>query len=108
MTLVTLLMSSTGGLNWWELAELFLGIHPFFGLLFCFHISLMVLALLNIVTGICVNDALEQSQLDRDLMARLELECRQRDMERLRKIFAAVDVDRTGVITLEQFLVYIM
>ena len=62
-----------------------------------------MLTLLNIVTGICVNDALEQSQLDYDLMARLELECRQRDMERLRMIFAAVDVDHTGVITLEQF-----
>jgi len=102
MTLLTLFMSISGGLNWWEIIQLFLHINPLFG----FYISLMVLALLNIVTGIFVNDALEQSQLDRDLMAKLELERRQRDMERLRMVFAAVDVEETGKITLDQFLVY--
>jgi len=106
MTLLTLFMSISGGLNWWELVKLFLHINPFFGLLFAFYISLMVLALLNIVTGIFVNDALEQSQLDRDLMAKIEIARRHRDMERLTRIFAAVDVEGTGRITLDQFLVY--
>ena len=63
--------------------------------------------MLNIVTSIFANDALEQSQLDRDLMAKLEMERRERDMERLTKIFAKMDSAHIGKITLEQFIVHL-
>lgn len=106
MTALTLFMSITGGLNWWEVEEVMLEISPLFGLLFTTFVSVMTLALLNIVTGIFVNDALEQSRLDRDFMAKLEMERREADMERLGQIFARVDSGHVGKITLEQFLVF--
>lgn len=105
--MLTLLMCITGGLDWWDLQNLFLEIDPMLGFLFVVYISLMVLALLNIITGIFVNDALEQSRLDRDLMAKLELERRQGDMEKLEAIFAVIDTLGTGQIGLEQFLAYL-
>ena len=107
MTILTLFMCVTGGLDWWDVADLMLEIGPGHGLLFMSFVSVMILVLLNIVTGIFVNDALEQSQLDRDLMAKLEMERRERDMERLTKIFARMDSARIGKITLEQFLVHL-
>jgi len=106
MTLLTLFMCITGGLSWWEIINVLLQIHGLFAVLFGFYISLMVLALLNIVTGIFVNDALELAQLDRDLMARFELEKREADMEKFGSIFSAVDTSKTGKVTLEEFLLH--
>ena len=105
-TLLTLFMCVTGGVNWWEVINVLLNINAVFGLLFALYISLMVLALLNIVTGIFVNDALEFAQLDRDLMARFEMDRRKLDMEKLGKIFATVDVSNTGKISYDEFLVH--
>ena len=93
------------GVNWWEVISVHLNINAVFGLFLALHISLMVLALLNIVTGIFVNDALEFAQLDRDLMARLEMDRRQLDMEKLGIIFATVEVSNTGKIY-DEFLVH--
>lgn len=106
MTVLTLFMSITGGVDWWDIEDLFLDVSPLFGLLFVVYIAMMILALLNVVTGIFVNDALEQSLLDRDLMAKLEMERRQADIARLQQIFTNMDSENTGRITLEQFLVY--
>lgn len=106
MTLLTLFMCITGGLNWWEVIEALSDIHALFGVLFAFYICLMVLALLNIVTGIFVNEALELAKMDRDFMTKIELDRRQADIEKLDYVFRSVDVSRTGKINLEQFLVH--
>jgi len=103
-TLLTLFMSVTGGLSWWDVESVFLDISPWLAIAFALYVSLMHLALMNIVTGVFVNGALEQSQLDRDSMAKMELDRRQADMERLRAMFAKVDSLDTGRITMGQFL----
>ena len=105
MTVLTLFMCITGGLDWWDVEDLMLEIGLGYGLLFMSFVSMMILVLLNLVTGIFVNDALEQSWLDRDLMVKLEMERREGDMERLTQIFARVDSAHIGSITKGQFLV---
>lgn len=107
MTLLTLFMSITGGVNWWEVIDAMMDISVFFAILFAFYVSLMLLALLNIVTGIFVNDALEFAKLDRELMAKFEIDRRQVDTERLRKVFLAVDISNTGKVTYEQLKVHL-
>ena len=46
--------------------EAFLDFSPFCAAVFLVYIALMVLALLNIVTGIFVNDSIEVAQSDRE------------------------------------------
>eukprot|EP00450_Noctiluca_scintillans_P035036 CAMPEP_0194540096 /NCGR_PEP_ID=MMETSP0253-20130528/80249_1 /TAXON_ID=2966 /ORGANISM="Noctiluca scintillans" /LENGTH=653 /DNA_ID=CAMNT_0039386439 /DNA_START=9 /DNA_END=1966 /DNA_ORIENTATION=+ len=106
MTILTLFMSITGGVNWWDILDVLRHCGLFFGMLFVLYIALTVLAVLNIVTGLFVNEALEHAMLDRDVRARIELERRQSDMETLKEIFAKVDVENTGRITLDQFVAY--
>ena len=106
MTILTLFMSITGGVNWSDIFDVLLHSGLFFGMLFVLYIALTVLAVLNIVTGLFVNEALEHAMLDRDVRARIELERRQSDMETLKEIFAKVDVENTGRITLDQFVAY--
>jgi len=73
-----------------------------YGLLFLVYVAVMFFALLNIVTGIFVNDAVEMAQLDRDVMMRFEQDNRRHVMKSLEGIFAQIDKG-TGLVTLEDF-----
>ena len=68
MTLLTLFMSISGGVSWGEVVQLLLEISDLFGVLFVLYVATMVLALLNIVTGIFVNEAVAMAQMDQALM----------------------------------------
>lgn len=50
---------------------------------------------------------LEFAKLDRELMAKFEIDRRQVDTERLRKVFLAVDTSNTGKVTYEQLKVHL-
>lgn len=104
MTLLTLFMSVTSGLSWWDVEKVLLDIHPIYGLLFVVYIAIMVLSLLNIVTGICVNNALEMAQLDQDLMMKFELDRKAAYMESMEGIFHDLDVDASGTISFDEFI----
>jgi len=107
MTLLTLFMSLTSGINWWEVENVLLNIHPVYGVLFVLYISVMVLSLLNIMTGICVNNALDMVQVDRDLMLKLEMDRRMQHMEALQGVFADLDTKCSGKVTFEEFEHYL-
>ena len=104
MTLLSLFMCVTSGLNWWEVEAVLLEIHPVYGFLFVLYIATMVLSLLNIVTGICVNNALEMANLDHDLMTKVELERKAAYIERLEGLFHDLDVDDSGTLSFEEFV----
>lgn len=71
-----------------------LNIHPVYGVLFVLYISVMILSLLNIMTGICVNNALDMVQVDRDLMLKLEMDRRMQHMEaQLKQIQNSMNVN---------------
>lgn len=104
MTLLTLFMCVTSGLSWWEVEVVLLDIHPVYGLLFVVYIATMVLSLLNIVTGICVNNALEMAQLDHDLMLKFELERKAAYIESLEGLFHDLDKNESGTLSFEEFV----
>ena len=74
MTSLTLWMCVSGGINWWELEEVWLDIAPGYAVLLLSYQVLMVLAFLNVVTGIFVHDSIEVAQNDRDVKASAERE----------------------------------
>ena len=102
MAVMTLYMSITGGVSWWDVEKVMLEIGVVYGLLFLVYVAVMFFALLNIVTGIFVNDAVEMAQLDRDVMMRFEQDKRRHVMKSLEGIFAQIDKG-TGLVTLEDF-----
>jgi len=104
MTLLTLFMSITGGISWWELEDVLLDVHVIYGLMFPVFISVMVLVCLNVITGIFVNDALEMAQRDREMVQRHERDLRNHHIETLREIFTLLDKDKSGSVTLDEFL----
>ena len=103
MTLLTLFMSITGGLSWWEVQRLLLEVHVVYGLLFVCFISIMLLAVLNIITGIFVNDALEMAASDQDVMMQAEQEMKLDQVKKLRQLFDRFDSNEKSVLTLGDF-----
>jgi len=104
MSVLTLCMSITGGVNWWELQEAFLEISSLVSGIFIFYVAFMILALLNIVTGIFVNDSINASQSDREFKTMALVQRYADSINDLRDMFKAIDTDGSGAITLHEFL----
>uniref|UniRef100_A0A7S1A8G1 EF-hand domain-containing protein n=1 Tax=Noctiluca scintillans TaxID=2966 RepID=A0A7S1A8G1_NOCSC len=101
--LLTLFAIVTGGLNWSNTEFVLRSISPFYGLLLLLYVALMLLAMMNIVTGIFVNDAIESTQTDVDLQTQAELDKTSRVMDELKRLFRTFDTDASGTITLDEF-----
>lgn len=103
MTVLTLFMAITSGVSWWDIEKVLLDVGLQYGVLFLFYIAVMFLALLNIVTGIFVNDALEISQMDRDIVMRFDAERTKQYVQCLRNFFTELDVNGNGTVTYDEF-----
>lgn len=103
MTLLTLWMIVTGGINWWQLEEVWLNVAPGYALLFILYEALMVLALLNIVTGIFVNDSIEVAHNDQDYRALREKERKAQFVRGATRIFTEMDTQKTNKVTRREF-----
>uniref|UniRef100_A0A7S1FIR6 EF-hand domain-containing protein n=1 Tax=Noctiluca scintillans TaxID=2966 RepID=A0A7S1FIR6_NOCSC len=106
MTLMTLFMSISGGISWWEVGEPLMKFSVLYGSMFVLYVSIMILATLNIVTGIFVNDAVSMAQMDRDLMAQAESEKNSALVKCLSEAFTELDTDGSGKITMDEFKDY--
>ena len=103
MTLLTLFMSITGGVNWWEVERLLLRVHIGYGIIFVVYIAVMFLGVLNIITGIFVNDAVEMASSDDDMMLQNEKDMRVDQVKKLKELFSKFDANQDQVLTLDEF-----
>merc|ERR1719284_1806319 len=103
MTLLTLFMSITGGVSWWDVQRLLLEVHVVYGIVFVSFISIMLLAVLNIITGIFVTDAVEMAASDHDVMMQAEQEMKLDEVKKLRQLFNRFDSAENAVLTLADF-----
>jgi len=102
-TMITLFMTTTGGISWWEVEVVLWEVGWVYSALFVLYIAVMILALLNIVTGIFLNDALEMAAMDRELQMKNELEKKAQIAEELRAVFSSLDSDNSGSVSLDEF-----
>jgi len=78
-------------------------ISPYYSTFFCGYISLVVFAILNIVTGVFVENAIKSTQHDADIMMWEEAESRNQLVEDVRKVFIKADTDRSGDLNWQEF-----
>lgn len=103
MTLLTLFMTMSGGVSWWDICQMMLTIHSGYGCLFVLFISIMLLAVLNVITGTFVNEAVEVANMDRDLRSQRETERQKVFLKELRQLFFDMDCQQMGTIQLAEF-----
>jgi len=87
MSMLTLFMVVTGGVDWWEIAEMLLEIHLFYLVAFVLFVMFSVIAVLNVINAIFVNDAMETARNDMDLRAHGEIIENRFVLEQLTSLF---------------------
>merc|ERR1712136_375299 len=93
----------TGGVSWWEIMEPILVVGPVTGLILVFFVVLSVLAVLNIITGIFVNDAIEKARSDHELLVAREIEQNLDVRRQLKNVFKRLDTHHRGCLSLNDF-----
>uniref|UniRef100_A0A7S1FKU2 EF-hand domain-containing protein n=1 Tax=Noctiluca scintillans TaxID=2966 RepID=A0A7S1FKU2_NOCSC len=107
MSLLSLFMTISGGVDWWEVGFLLSKISTVYLLTFLCFLSVSMLAVMNVITGIFVKEALESAEKDRDLQLQLELEENRYLLLKLHSFFQDMDASDTGRVTLQQFEGYL-
>mmetsp|Transcript_139829 Transcript_139829/g.260778 ORF Transcript_139829/g.260778 Transcript_139829/m.260778 type:complete len:260 (+) Transcript_139829:3-782(+) len=107
VSMLSLFMSISGGVSWidvvtplWEVDQAWLYTYLVF-------ISFTYFAVLNVVTGVFCQSAIESSQQDQETMVQAFLSHKNLHMARFKHLFAMLDKDNTGMITEEQFLEHV-
>lgn len=67
------------------------------------YISIAVMVLMNLVTAVIVENAMETSKADHELVANDKDARRRRDIEKLRRLFATMDTDGGGTLCWNEF-----
>lgn len=105
-----LFQSMTGGINWGVVARVLTQIHWHYSLLVSFFICFTMLAVLNIVTGVFVDSAIQKAQSEREeLIDRVQTDERKRDELRkeLGNLFERMkfdDDDHLDIVEFEQMM----
>lgn len=105
-TILSLAMAVTGGVDWGDMSAVLLRVDNFSFSLFLIYVTLMVLGVLNIITGIFVQGADELIKSDRDLASSAQIQKTSAQMHTLTKLFKELDTNRTKMITLDEFKEY--
>jgi hypothetical protein len=101
--LLSLFMAMSGG-NDWGMYYKALSVLPFqYRCLFIFFITVSIFAVVNVVTGIFVESAMQSNKKDREIVIHEELEAKQTYLEQMRDVFDEMDTDNTGCISLAEF-----
>lgn len=101
-TLLTLFMAMSGGIDWWEVVQLLLEIHVVYTLLFVLFVCLTVIAALNIITGVFVNEGLAMARMDEDLRHQMDMRESRALASRLHNLFQTIVCGSSTAISLEE------
>jgi len=96
----TLFASISGGLVWSEVADVLGEAGSFYACMFVMFQALSLVAVMNLITGIFVGNAINS---DTDIV--MEAEAQERDIQAdyLRKMFTRMDLNNSGSISLDEF-----
>lgn len=101
---LALYMSMTGG-NDWDLyyAAISQSLPWYYPLLYLLFITFALFAVVNIVTGVFVENAMQSSIKDRDFLVREELEQKKEYLKNMQGLFEEMDKFASGTIIVEDF-----
>jgi len=102
-TMLVLMQSVTGGVNWATVAEPLKQVGAGYYMLFCFYIIFFLCCVLNTITGLFVETTLQKAAHDTQWTIQHELEKKAEYSESLRALFAEMDKDNDGLVTVAEF-----
>jgi len=100
--MISLFQATTDGLEWKVLSDILGKVSVMSLCTFYAYISMMVYAITNILTGICVNNATRAAYEDFEISMYEQMSKRENVVVMLRQIFHDADPERTGVMRWSQ------
>lgn len=100
---MTLFQAISGGVSWRDITRPLGELHGAWEMFYLIYFAFTYFAVLNVVTGVFCQTAIESANRDHDLMAAAQLAAKQQYIRELKKLFHQVDVDSSGKVTLEEF-----
>ncbi|CAE7597918.1 CACNA1S [Symbiodinium natans] len=103
-SILTLYSSMSGGEDWTVYFHVLADKLPWpYPSLFLFFVTFAVFAVVNVVTGVFVDTAIEKNQSDKELAVQEELRNKRLRMNWIRDVFSELDSSGDGTVTQEEF-----
>jgi len=101
-SMLTLFLAISGGMNWTEALEPLRTVQGIAPYLLILYIIVAVFAVLNVVTGVFCNTAIESAQSDKDIAIMKQMRKHDLQVQALRHIFKEIDHDKSNLVTLAE------
>ncbi|CAE7319879.1 unnamed protein product [Symbiodinium sp. CCMP2592] len=98
----TLFMSITGGLSWQVAEDPLCRISMVWKGVYFMYIAFTIFAVLNVMTGVFCQSAIESAQRDHDMVMQNVVQEKEGHMRKCRQLFGMLDLDDTGSITITE------
>eukprot|EP00439_Symbiodinium_sp_Y106_P040441 s3410_g4.t4 len=98
-SMLALFMSIAGGVSWVEVVGELQLLSTGWVFVFIFYIAFTYFAVLNVVTGVFCQSAIDSAQNDQTLVLQSIQAEKQANIEKITNLFKAIDIEETGVIT---------
>mmetsp|Transcript_23498 Transcript_23498/g.55446 ORF Transcript_23498/g.55446 Transcript_23498/m.55446 type:complete len:598 (+) Transcript_23498:44-1837(+) len=102
-TVLTLFMSIAGGLSWAEAFAPLKAISAWWAVCYLFYICFTYFAVLNVVTAVFCQSAIESAQSDHFNMLQSMLENKEVHLRKIKALFSELGAEDTGLITFAMF-----
>jgi len=103
ITMLSLFMSVTDGISWEKINSPLADISPFLSLLFLFFIAFTYFAVLNVLTAVFCQSAIESAQNDHATAVQSMLANKEMHLQKIRALFSQLGNQQSGTITFGQF-----
>jgi len=102
LTMLTLFMSTTGGMDWSLAADALYPLGSFYYVLFLFYVSIVSFAIVNLITGLFVDGAMKAAEKDR-IHEMQDVRSEQEDFkEAVKTLFVEMVHDEDGILDREE------
>ncbi|CAJ1383392.1 unnamed protein product [Effrenium voratum] len=102
-TMLSLFMSISGGVSWQEVLAPLEYISSMWVMVFLFYVAFTYFAVLNVVTGVFCQSAIDSAQNDHANVVQSMLANKEAHVEKIRALFSQLGADKTGIITYAMF-----
>lgn len=101
-SMLTLFLSITGGLDQVTALDPLREVSPIAFASYLMYVSLTMFAIVNVVTGVFCNTAIESAQTDKEIAVMKQIQRQRSQVETLRGFFREMDDEETSVVSLKE------
>eukprot|EP00928_Gymnodinium_smaydae_P056390 TRINITY_DN39782_c0_g1_i1.p2 TRINITY_DN39782_c0_g1~~TRINITY_DN39782_c0_g1_i1.p2 ORF type:complete len:203 (+),score=45.23 TRINITY_DN39782_c0_g1_i1:1362-1970(+) len=91
-----------GGVSWGVVSDALMEVDAVLPALFFFYLAFSILAVLNIITGVFVDNAVETANTQRDFLVEKEMEMKEKYVKEMRELFSKMDADGSGTVSIDE------